>query len=74
MGENELKPCPFCGNKAHIYDTNEHNYIGGYSIDLIVECDFCGANISTYYGKHVGVEVTRDTAEKNLIESWNNRI
>ena len=63
MEEKELKPCPFCGNKAHIRDGHENSYIGGYSIDIIVECEYCGANISTCYGEHVGVDVTRDTAK-----------
>ena len=34
MKETELKPCPFCGEKAHIYQ----DYTGYY----VAQCDKCG--------------------------------
>ena len=34
MKDIELKPCPFCGGKAHIYQ----NYNGYY----VAQCDKCG--------------------------------
>ena len=62
----QLKPCPFCGGKAHI-----RNDIYTYYETVCVSCEGCGAQsirkISNgYYGKHCSY--------KEIAELWNRRV
>lgn len=41
--EIELKPCPFCGGEAHVYQ----DYTGHYT----VQCDKCGIGTLSYNNK-----------------------
>lgn len=57
----ELKPCPFCGGKAHM--------LGGafFSVHRCVECRRCGARTMDYKS-----ETWRD-AERMAAIAWNRR-
>ena len=62
----QLKPCPFCGGKAHI-----RNDRYAYYETVCVLCEDCGAQsvrkISDgYYGKHC--------LYKEIVELWNRRV
>jgi len=45
----KLKPCPFCGGKAHVVD-------GMLSLTSLAVCDKCGAAV-TFYGNEAEREV-----------------
>lgn len=66
----ELKPCPFCGGKAKVYDYEVEHYIfdpvtPGYidtEYETVYGCDCeCGCNISERKSK------------EEAIEAWNRR-
>lgn len=40
----EIKPCPFCGNKADYWEDNQ------YQDRHVIECMSCGANKRSEYG------------------------
>ena len=69
----QLKPCPFCGGKAHIRNVTENDE-DGYVIFckcVCVLCENCGAQsirkISDgYYGKHC--------SDEEIAELWNHRV
>ena len=54
----ELKPCPFCGGKAHVMKMGYPHWI---------YCEVCGARV---HGRVVGEE----EGEKASIEAWNRRV
>lgn len=41
---NEIKPCPFCGNKASYWEDNQ------YQDRHVIECQYCGAHKRSEYG------------------------
>lgn len=59
----ELKPCPFCGSKAEIYD---------YDNVCHVHCTGCDAKTADYYA----FSDTQYNGQYALdaIRSWNNRV
>ena len=61
----ELKPCPFCGGKAHIYRTC------GYSPEeiIFVGCENCEASATP---KRM-ISFNPDDDERKAIEAWNRR-
>lgn len=66
----QLKPCPFCGGKAHIRNVRENDGRVYYET-VCVLCEDCGAQsirkISDgYYGKHCSY--------KEIAELWNRRV
>lgn len=61
--EIKLKPCPFCGGKAHI---EEKVTLGGSSI-VWVECESCGARLPDIYVK------SSYCANDKAAEAWNRR-
>lgn len=66
----QLKPCPFCGGKAHIRNVRENDGRVYYET-VCVLCEDCGAQsirkISDgYYGKHCSY--------KEIAELWNHRV
>ena len=66
----QLKPCPFCGGKAHIRNVTETD--GRISYETVcVLCEDCGAQsirkISDgYYDKHC--------SDEEIAELWNHRV
>ena len=63
MEHNELKPCPFCGDEAHL---DRHD----------IFCD-CGAKIEIpqYVNSKVSIGgfPTYEEAKQQMIEAWNRR-
>ena len=57
----QLKPCPFCGGKAHIVTETAHHLF--YKITVV--CGDCGAKISMKDGKGDLVDA--------ICEKWNKR-
>lgn len=55
----ELKPCPFCGAEAYMWQTNYQTYIQ------------CGRFDATTHGRHL-IQISADT-EEDAIETWNRR-
>ena len=66
----QLKPCPFCGGKAHIRNVREND--GHVSYETVcVLCEDCGAQsirkISDgYYGSYC--------SDEEIVELWNRRV
>jgi phage/plasmid primase-like uncharacterized protein len=65
-----LKPCPFCGNGAHVRDDDE-NYRGA---GFCVVCDSvdCFAALGEGYDRDAMPE-HRFATEEEAIEAWNRR-
>lgn len=61
----ELKPCPFCGSKAHLF-VSEH---GG----IRVICSKCMAASKTSCD-HMTSQGVCGNATKSVIEAWNKRV
>lgn len=59
--KKELKPCPFCGGKAKITDTNTEDKQHFYYI----QCTKCGA--AACFGNE-------SETKKDAIKAWNRRI
>lgn len=56
---SDLKPCPFCGGKAEVYETTDSC---GRNVSYMVECEKCEAG-SGYY----------DGDRQLAIDAWNKR-
>lgn len=56
--EVELKPCPFCGGKPEIHQTERWETYGGY----FVMCRECLTSGNNYSSKNIAVE------------KWNRRV
>lgn len=73
----ELKPCPFCGNKAMIswYDIRLDNHSCVW-VTFRVECTACGVTKykeAKYVLKSTGVFEDINSVYNSLIEEWNRR-
>lgn len=55
--QNELKPCPFCGNSVELWET-------GFGVVKVIECKTC--NVRFVFPWH------KDT-KKELTDAWNRR-
>lgn len=55
-----LKPCPFCGGKAHVWRTNYH---------VFIECENWCANEKN--GLHM-IQISADTMQE-AVKIWNER-
>ena len=60
MNREEIKECPFCGNKATI--KNKGTY--GYDLRAYIICGTCGANM---------ILMESEDYEEILIKRWNKR-
>ena len=58
MSEEKLKPCPFCGGEASVYETGYMYSAPQYYIC----CDECGSGIAVF------------NTEQDAIEAWNRRV
>ena len=58
----DLRPCPFCGRKAHIVEIQSGRIITGYS----VSCD-------DIYGCIAGVPMQHYRTEGEAASAWNRR-
>lgn len=72
----ELKPCPFCGGRAAIKPQRVYMDNG-----VTVHCTECNVHTKTtlydctyqfWHGKR-DVYITKETAERNVVELWNRR-
>lgn len=63
-----LKPCPFCGNKAIILNTEQRIDRTQYTWFGRVLCDRCFGQITSH-----GFHLTQKDAEKVVTNAWNRR-
>ena len=76
----ELKPCPFCGGKAHIKILSKTYGNRKEGIDFKVKCEKCGVEANQAYffeiefcpETELGIRVIEDEREK-AIADWNRR-
>lgn len=74
----DLKPCPFCGNEAEIH--YRRDYLEG-TTSVCVQCLYCKSQtvewnveqIEVKAGKIVPWERPFKTSLDNVIEAWNRR-
>ena len=59
----KIKPCPFCGNKALLIQSNMINF---------VQCGNCSARGPSKI-KYKTAETYQVTGEQEAIEAWNER-
>lgn len=57
----DLKPCPFCGGKASMYDQYETKFTRHY---IEVSCQSCGASM---------LDFNKDHCLYDVIRAWNRR-
>lgn len=76
---NEVKSCPFCGNRVCVEkkplwttrgDGSTSGYVGCYEYDI--RCDECGCRVKLP-GNNT-VYLTDKEAEENAINAWNRRV
>ena len=60
---DELKPCPFCGGKAHLFVND----------GVRVICPICGAGTKILVDA-MSVKGVAGNATKAVIEAWNRRV
>lgn len=61
LEKTALKPCPFCGGEAHIFQIQENSKL--QSRLWVVRCPVCGANQLPFSEKHYAVEAWNRRAE-----------
>lgn len=73
MGE-ELKSCPFCGNKMHGYPDytitfkrDRRKIFGIYHEICTLKCNRCSCTVAQ-------AGATKEEAEKNVANHWNRRV
>jgi len=63
---NKLKPCPFCGNEAHIGGDENPAY------GLYIACDVCYCAVGEGYDRDAMPDHCF-TSEEEAIKAWNTR-
>lgn len=66
MGENKVKPCPFCGGEAYTYTCTSLNH-GKKVKNWLVHCKECHLNYPNFS------IVDRCLTEEEAIKHWNTR-
>lgn len=69
MSENNLKPCPFCGEKEELYIENRpcFNSYGKWYVAGVC-CWRCNITLWTHFDKD-----TIEEAEADAVKAWNTR-
>ncbi len=73
MGDNELKPCPFCAGFADVctIEVDNYDYIDLY---VGVKCQICGAIGKMYKVDDSDREHPLETLQCNMaVKAWNMR-
>lgn len=77
MNTSELKPCPFCGEKAYIKRINYgHNSCGRFVETYAIGCTSCkirftkDSEFTMEYGAH---PVIRKNGYEECVNAWNRR-
>jgi len=72
---NDLKPCPFCGQKVALIKKplwhGSHGYRGCY--EYVVKCRNPECQCKINLGQNNTIYRDDETAQKNAIEAWNRR-
>ena len=72
----KLKPCPFCGEAAHIEKVplwhGSHGYLGYYCYDI--RCTNSECRCSVYLGQNDTIYSSDAEAEEEAIKHWNRRV
>lgn len=69
-----LKPCPFCGGEAKLYQTEVKDYPGHYSyhVECIADLGRCGMQLES--PKRYDIYAPKDMCIKMVTSIWNKRI
>ena len=70
MNEIKLKPCPFCGGEAVLWDREVVGY-GKIVLTWQVFCKDCGIRTPHFYTRK---GVSLQMAKHSAIEAWNKRV
>ena len=66
---DKLKPCPFCGGEADLWE----NY-GRYGYFAFCKCSICSASSKTFpLGRDLPDDWEDTTAARRALDSWNRR-
>lgn len=74
---NKIKPCPFCGGKAKVYECREELPFSEERNSFFVCCTVCGcqpfhfSEVCLYYKKDF--EVRKKQLRTQAIQAWNRR-
>ena len=74
MDNNELKPCPFCGNNAE--SIVDYDQCGGKTLMMsaYVRCTVCGVNRRVKFDAYEKPFSVFTDAFGKVIDAWNQRV
>ena len=67
---DELKPCPFCGGEAELFESNISRSVE-YSV--YIGCPTCGGQTTTTSAVPA-TQYTVDSTRQTVISRWNRRV
>lgn len=74
----ELKPCPFCGEKAIFYETSTKKDDDDIGFEFTIRCGNCGVKLPNYYTVNFYLDTdgkikTLTDGREKAIKAWNRR-
>lgn len=74
--EDELKPCPFCGQTASITFSGKEYTDGTWNGYIIAKCETCGAaSKGGYYrGPEIEIPLEETVGAEKTTRAWNRRV